>query len=496
VAIPIKIFHSKAKYIFRLFLLLTIFNSSAFAQQVPPSQISTAFRQYLNFEFDSCRATLQYQDKSTESLYLSHLLITTQIFLSDDQAYYKSRKYLESDYLTEIDNSTFDAVSKAFLKTELKIQWSVLKMKYGEEISAFWSMRQAFHLAQDTRQKFPDYVPIYKSLGFLYVLFGIVPEKYNWLLSIFGITGDVEQGRECLLRVWNKAGFYSLESGMIMALLDTYLLNQPHDGLRNINRISKETTALLIDYVHSLILMKNASSQLAERIIDQAAEKYPLPFKLPQMYYLSGEVSLQKGELDKAIENYGNFLLHQKGNGLIKDAYFKTGICYLIKGDKDMSTSYLESARISGWSLNEADLYAENQLLSGHISDKELYRLRYATDGGFYDLAKDIQKNINWRELHGEDLCEYYYRTGRLMQNSGDIRQAILYYEKTIESQGDAGWYYAPNASLMLGLIYISEQKTANAKASLELVFTYKKNYPYQKSIRQKAKAALKSIGK
>ena len=151
-AIPIKIFHSKAKYIFRLFLLLTIFNSSAFAQQVPPSQISTAFRQYLNFEFDSCRATLQYQDKSTESLYLSHLLITTQIFLSDDQAYYKSRKYLESDYLTEIDNSTFDAVSKAFLKTELKIQWSVLKMKYGEEISAFWSMRQAFHLAQDTRQ--------------------------------------------------------------------------------------------------------------------------------------------------------------------------------------------------------------------------------------------------------------------------------------------------------------------------------------------------------
>jgi hypothetical protein len=496
VAIHFKIFKSKAKCVFRLFLLLIFLNNTLRAQQAHQSYTTAAFQQYLNFEFDSCRASLQYAGKSTEAFYLSHLLVATQILMSDDQELYKSQKYLESEYLAEIDNGIYDAASKIFLKTEIRIHWSVLKMKYGEELSAFWSMRQAYLMAQENLQKHPDFLPAHKSLGFLYILFGIVPEKYNWLLSIFAIEGDVERGRECLLKVWNQHGFYALESGMIMALLDAYLLNQPKEGLRKISKISTDTPALLIDYVHCLILMKNAMSSQVEKIIDTAARNYPQPFKLPQMYYLSGEVSLQKGEIDKAIEGYENFIKYQTGKGLIKDAYFKTGICYLIKGDKDMSTSYLESARISGWSVNEADLYAENQLQSGHISNRDLYRLRYATDGGFYDLAKDIQKNIKWNELVGEDLCEYYYRSGRLMQNSGDLPEATIFYKKTIEYQGDQIWYYAPNACLQLGLMSISENKLPEAKVHLQAVLSYKKSYPYQKSIRQKAKAALKSLDK
>lgn len=495
-AIPFKIFKPKAKYVFRLFLFLFFLNGAVRAQQAQQFSVKDAFRQYLNFEFDSCRTSLQHTGKSAEEFYLSHLLVATKIFLSDDPEQFKNYKYLESEYLTAIDNDSYDAASKAFLKTEIKIHWSVLKMKYGEELSAFWSMRQAYHMAQENLQKYPDFLPAYKSLGFLYILFGIVPEKYNWLLSIFGITGDVGQGRENLLKVWNQQGFYALESGVIMALLDSYLLNQPQDGLRKIDKISSDTPALVIDYVHCLILMKNASSSHVEKIIDTASKKYPQPFKLPQMYYLSGEVSLQKGDIDKAIDAYDKFLTYQKGKGLIKDAYFKIGICYLIKGDKDMSTSYLESARISGWSINEADQYAENQLQSGHISNKDLYSLRFATDGGFYDLAKEIQKYIKWNEFEGEDLCEYYYRTGRLMQNAGDLRQAIIFYEKTIENQGDQNWYYAPNASLLLGLLYISENRQADAKVYLQAVFSYKKNYPYQKSIRQKAKAALKGLDK
>jgi tetratricopeptide (TPR) repeat protein len=496
VAIPFKIFKPKAKCVFRLFLFLIFLSGALRAQQPQHNHITAAFRQYLNFEFDSCQTSLQHVSKSAEAFYLSHLLVATKIFLSDDPEQFKNQKYLESEYLAAIDNDSYDDASKAFLKTEIKIHWSVLKMKYGEELSAFWSMRQAYHMAQENLQKHPDFLPANKSMGLLYILFGIVPEKYNWLLSIFGITGDVGQGRENLQKVWNRHGFYALESGVIMALLDSYLLNQPQEGLRKISKISIDSPALLIDYVHCLILMKNASSDKVERIIDTATEKYPQPFKLPLMYYISGEVNLQKGDIDKAIDGYDKFLTYQKGKGLVKDAYFKTGICYLIKGDKDMSTSYLESARLSGWSINEADQYAENQLQSGHISNKDLYRLRFATDGGFYDLAKDIQQNIKRDELEGEDLCEYYYRTGRLMQNAGDLRQAIIFYEKTIENQGDQNWYYAPNASLQLGLMQITENRQSDAKVYLQAVFSYKKNYPYQKSIKQKAKAALKSLDK
>lgn len=491
------IYHSKAKYAFRLFLFINFL--SGFIQASPGGEdgLSKAWQQYLNFESDSCRFTLRKAEnikKTPETLYLRHLLIATDIFLSDDPAYFKKNKSIEAEYLSEIDNSQFSAASRAFLKTEVKIQWAILKMKYGEEFSAFWNLRQAFYWAEETNEKYPDYLPAYKSLGFLYILFGTVPDKYNWLLSIFRISGDVQQGRTLLLKVWNQASFYTLESGIIISLADTYLLNQPEEGRRKIQFINRSTPSLLTDYVHCLILMKNADSSSVEKIINAAARRYPQPFKLPQLYYIAGEVNLQKGEIDKAIEYYDKFLMHQKGKGLIKDAYFKTGICYLIRGDKNMASNYFESARISGSNENEADQYAENQLNSGHISNKDLYRLRYATDGGYYELARQIQEGIDWHMLQGEDLVEYYYRTARLMQNSGDLNVAITYYEKTIKTQESQNWYYAPNAALLLGLIYIAQNQPENAKMFLELVFTFKKNYPYQKSIRQKAKAALSTL--
>jgi tetratricopeptide (TPR) repeat protein len=119
--------------------------------------------------------------------------------------------------------------------------------------------------------------------------------------------------------------------------------------------------------------------------------------------------------------------------------------------------------------------------------------LRFATDGGFYDEAKRIQSGIDVGQLTGQDLCEYYYRTGRLMQKIDDSLVAMVNYEKTIEIQGENDWYYAPNAALQLGYIHLQQNDPAKAKYYLELVFEYH-NHPYEKSIRQKAKTALKSI--
>jgi len=484
----IKTLQKKATLCVRLFFVSFLFVQSVFAQ----SDKETAFHYYLDFKLDSCEFQINQIKDQAYSIYLESLIESTKIFLSDDIEIYKSRKDRESDLLTKVVQSEHNDATIHFLQSEIKIQWAILGMKYGDEFSAFWNLRQAYSQTQKNIENYPEYLPSQKTIGLLQVLFGIVPDKYNWILNIFGIEGDAAKGFDSLKKISESQTEYALESRIMAALLQTYLLSEPEAGLEIITKIHTNQKYLLIDYAYCLIAMKNAKSELALEVVE-VAEQYQQPFKLPQLYYVLGEIFLQKGELDKAISNYQLFIKHQSGLSLIKDAYYKIGICYLIEGKTKLSSKNFELASENGWAKNEADNYAQIQIEKRDFSHNNLYRLRYATDGGYYENALKIQSQISQVNLQGRILCEYYYRSARLIQKTGKLEVAIEYYQKTIEAQKDNPWYYAPNAALQLGTIYISLNDNENSGKYLESVFNFK-NHPYQKSIRQKAKTLLKTL--
>jgi Tfp pilus assembly protein PilF len=493
VAIHIKILSEKAKLGVRLFLLpfllISFIGQTSFSQ----SNENVVFGQYLNLRFDSCLTGLPEMGNQEYAYYMSSLVQTSEIFLSDDIDFYKSKKYLEDETITDLDNPNLSEAQINFLQSEVKIQWAILKMKFGDELAAFWNMKQAYNIATKNINDYPDFLPTYKSMGLLYVLFGMAPDKLNWLFSIFGLEGDVELGMKLLLNVQKSTTPYALESSVMIALLNSYLLNKPDVGFTQITEIQNQHKYLLIDYVHGLISIKNSNSQFAIAGLTEAENTYTKPLALAQIYYLLGEISLQKGETNMAIAYFYKFIKNQKGMSLLKDSYFKIGLCHLINGEEALADQSFDLALSKGWAKNEADTYAQSQVESGQFSATSLYRLRFATDGGFYDEAKRIQSGIDVGQLTGQDLCEYYYRTGRLMQKIDDSSVAMVNYEKTIEIQGENYWYYAPNAALQLGYIHLQQNDPAKAKYYLELVFEYH-NHPYEKSIRQKAKTALKSI--
>lgn len=492
-AIYINILSKKAKLEVRLFLLplflIVFLGQTSFSQ----SKENVVFGRYLNFQFDSCLSELPKMENREYAYYLSSLIQTTEIFLSDDIDFYKSKKYLEDETITSLDNTNLSEAQINFLNSEVKIQWAILKMKYGDELAAFWNMKQAYNIAAKNMDEFPGFLPSYKSMGLLYVLFGMAPDKLNWLLSIFGLEGDVGSGMKLLSNVQKSSNAYALESSVMIALLNSYLLNKPDVGFSQITEIKNQHKYLLIDYVYGLISMKNSKSQFALAGLAEAEKTYAQPLALAQIYYLLGEISLQKGETNMAIKYFHKFIKNQKGLSLLKDSYFKIGLCHLINGEETLANQSFDLALSEGWAKNEADTYAQSQVESGQFSATSLYRLRFATDGGFYDEAKRIQSEIDDTLLTGQDLCEYYYRTGRLMQKIDDRSAAISNYEKTIKVQGENHWYYAPNAALQLGYIHLQQNDPEMAKYFLEKVFDYTK-HPYEKSIRQKAKTALKGI--
>ena len=177
----------------------------------------------------------------------------------------------------------------------------------------------------------------------------------------------------------------------------------------------------------------------------------------------------------------------------MKDAYYKIGVSYFMENMFDSATSYFQASTIHGQVKNEADRHAAFAVESGFSPNKDLLKLRYAIDGGYYETATDICKGIDSALLNDHDKCEFWYRSARLHHKTGMMERAVQEYEQVIELQQEKSWYFAPNSCLQLGLIYRDKQKPEMAKKYLKLVNDYS-GYPYQNSIRQKSRAALRQI--
>ena len=94
-----------------------------------------------------------------------------------------------------------------------------------------------------------------------------------------------------------------------------------------------------------------------------------------------------------------------------------------------------------------------------------------------------------------KDNAEYLYRKARLAHKTGDLTNAKLWYQQTIEATGDQPWYFAPNAALQLGYIAQSQGDVAGAKRHFEKTLSYP-NYEYKNGIDAKAKSALDQLKK
>ena len=73
------------------------------------------------------------------------------------------------------------------------------------------------------------------------------------------------------------------------------------------------------------------------------------------------------------------------------------------------------------------------------------------------------------------------------------MEESIDNYLKTIEINGDAEYYFAPNAALQLGYIYQEKENYVNAEKYFRKALSYP-SHEYKNSIDHKAKAALASL--
>ncbi len=494
----------QVSYMAHLFFIFTIPFISFGAGKGPgktddiPSQLLDAYSAFIDFNFKKAGEELE-QFKSTGhshpfEWYIASMMETSSLLSIGDKKDYQIKKKLESQFLDRVYELSDDDPYKPFLISEIKMQWALVRLKFGDEFSAMWNLRQIYFVSKKAIKQHPDFLPLYKTYGFLLALFSGTPKKYQWIIKIFGINADMEKAVELLDKADDKTNPVRPESLILTALIHTYYYNNYQDALPICRQLlPRHPNSSLIRLVFAFILSKNSNDSQALRLLSGLPDSLPGYLPVPAWHYLLGEIYLHKGAYSKAIVEYNRFLAMQKGRDLIKDAHYKMAMCYWLDGNKILAEKELSAGASCGETETEMDKYADYMIRSGSLPDRQLLKARYYTDGGYFHKADSLLEHLDTTGFTSHaDLVEYNYRKARLFHKTGDRDDAIDFYKKTISLQDDDHWYFAPNSCLQLGYLYM---KNSPEKACyyFRKVFNYKFEI-YQRSIQDKARLSLKKI--
>lgn len=416
-----------------------------------------------------------------------HILITEDhgSFPAIDQKFKDRIKYLESLPQT---------AETLFLQAELALQRGFCFLNLGQELNAVFSIRKAYQLTSECLKKYPAFIPIKKTSGVIQVMIGSVPEKYNWFITLLGMKGSVATGQKQLSELRASTSSLNLEAAILFFTVQGFINQEFALAAQGINQHLKDQphNKLLI-FIGVNMLIKDARSEEALALIHQLNHA---PQGLPMHYldYLHGEILMQKGEYQKAVDIFGKFIKAYPSQSFKKDSYFKISLCYWLLGNTSFAKANFEKAKTTGSDKAEPDRYAAKQLENADFPNKKLLKARFSTDGGYYKEAAAMLSSVVPSDLATEkDKTEFYYRKARLAHRMGEIGAAKIFYQQSIDMTRDNPWYFGANAALHLGYIAKDQKDLVTAKKYFTMALSFPK-HEYKNSIDSKARSELQLL--
>lgn len=432
------------------------------------------------------------EPQTAQENYVVSLAQALDLILTEDPEKYELYYPQYENRLGKRSKSSLD--EDLFLQAEIRLQWAFVHAKFGHEIDAAWNLRQAYLNVQDCKKKFPEFEPIKKTSAVLEILIGAVPDKYNWVLGLMGMEGSIEKGLEELGALRKENSAFKFEADLLFAIVQGYVLQKTDSAVATINTIrTQHQENKLVDFLTTSLMIKNAESEEALSVIQQM-EQNTRGITLTFSYYLKGEIYLQKADYLNSITSFRWFINNYTGQNCVKDAWYKIGLCYWLNGNKNDAREVFKQAKTQGKENAEADKYAARCLTDNELPNIKLSKARYYTDGGYYVKAREQLNEIHAPDIPTtRDKVEFAYRVARLDHKTNSLDDAIQYYKKTIALNGNQPWYFAPNASLQLGYIFLATGDTATAKNYFQGARDYPR-HEYKNSIDSKAKSALSQL--
>ena len=432
--------------------------------------------------------------------YADMLLLVT----SDDDRLFSAKSELESDRLDALKRLPETSPWQRVLMAEIRLHWAFTKLKFGKEVSASWDVIRAYKLLSENQQRFPDFLPTYKSLGTLHIMVGSVPESYVWVAKLLGMRGSIRQGQQELLRAQRDPTF-GQEAQLIGLMVRAYVLKFSDADSQMLTRlVSQNPDNLLLHFFGATIEQKNGHGEQALAYL--ASRPTGTGYQpLPIIENILGDIYVQKGEYAVATSHFNQFLRVYEGQNFLKDTYYKLFLCHwLASGSNailadDRSRVLLQKVVVVGRTTVESDKaaqkFAESSLRkSPTTGQKVLMQARLASDGGFTNEALAYLRPYSEASFSvTAEKAEYNYRMGRIYQHRDNPDLAIPYLTRALALSEPDQLSFGATAALQLGYIYQQKNDRTHARSFFQKALSFK-HHEYKNSVDNKARAALSQL--
>jgi hypothetical protein len=496
-----KIYPMLKKIIPFLLLLVVGFNIQAQAHFDFNANCIKAYQAILQLKLNEAKQLINKEKQQNPDngipILLDNYVDYFTILTTESKTDYERLKGNRSIRLNILEEQSENSPYYLFAQAEINIQWALLKGKFQDYFSAALDINRADGLLNKNAQKYPNFLPNKKSIALINIVLGAVPSNLKGILKTVGLYGNIQSGvkdLEQLMAILPKSGyaFYRDEVIFFYAFAETEAVKNKNNHPKIMNYLTALNNAsLLKSYLQGYVSAKNFKNDDALNYLLNRPQGNQYN-NFAAIDYMIGNAKLNKLDTD-ANPYLLKYIKEYRGLNFIKDAYLKLAYYYLLKGETANYQSYIKQVRSQGNILIEKDKQALREA-NDATPNIDLLKARLLFDGGYYNKAllqlKD--KNVDSFTI-ARDKIEFYYRLGRIYDESDKDNDALMYYQKAINIGKNTTYYYAANAALFMGLIY----ETKNDKTKAKLFYNQAiamKHHEYQNSIESKAKEGLKRV--
>lgn len=458
---------------------------------------ATAYAEVLKFRADTARhllaAELRAARPDPRALLVLDCADFAEVILKQDIRHYPAAVDAMGDRIDQLEAAAKRQPGPwpTYAAAEIRLHRAIARICFEDEIQGAWDLRTAMQELEAAAKKYPDFLPIRKSLGLGQFLIGVIPDTYQWFLRLLGLRGSVPAGLANLNRAADEANPFQTEAKIYRALIRESYYHQP-DEARTLaaDLFRRQPDNLLFAYLNLAILKRQKQPDAALRAF-RARPTGRGYIPLFYLHHMAADLLLYRGEYAASMRENEFFLRRYPGPHYRKDACYKLYLAAWIQHDQPTAARWLAQIPAQGKALIEEDRVAKAYYEDRPPLSEPLLRARLAADGGYWKLAQ--------RHLNGFPLAtgtpralkaEWCYRQAKVYQGQNRLDSTRFFYQRTIQVAGDEPRYFAPNAALQLGFLYRAAGDAKTARTWFEKAMTYEK-HEYKRSIDSQAKAAL-----
>ncbi len=459
-------------------------------------------QELFQFHLNSLDTSLQQlKHPSSKKFYTFHQRFYRYISLQSPEAL---------EHIEQIWDQTIDAIKE--LPDDAALKEVMLAEVYGKRalwefiekdyLTSVWYIRLSKQHIRKQAKLYPQRTEHLRLLGLYNVLFGAIPQKYQWVTHTLGFPGDVNTGLSQLRQAARQHDFLHLESIILHYFATKNLGNQPNQALQDLRKvIDQNPKSIILDYclISGYLSMKyndKAYQVLSGReayFRDSRVQFIPLwDFHYGRAYYY-------QADYEKAIHCFDRFLHTHQGKIFRTDAMFRMGMSHILSGDYVQGKQHLERLLEQSISDLEEDQYAFYLAKSfvhqaPSVPTQHLFRARNAYDGGYYSKALSILNKLNRSALSIDNLTYMYYLSGRIYHSTGDTDLAKEYYQLCIDQpeRHATRWQQAYSCFYMANLAH--EQQNQPLAMNYYQKALFYDDYFYQPSLENQCKLAMKRL--